>query len=78
MKGEKSIVSSTAVGQNKNTARNPGLHTASGEYAVLIVEVESNAGCVLVEVRCENPSELISQSHFLLRRCGCVPAGVVY
>lgn len=78
MKGEKSIVSSTAVGQNKYTVRNPGLHTVSGEYAVLIVEVESNVGCVLVEVRCENPSELISQSHFLPRRCSCVPAGVVY
>ncbi len=69
MEGEEVVASSTAVGQNEYTTLNPRLHIVSGECAVLILAVESNVGCVLVEVRCENPSRLISQSGFLLHSC---------
>ena len=67
MKGEEVVGSSTAVGQNEYTALNPRLHTVSGECAVLILEVESNVGCVSEEVRCENPI----RTDFTVLFCSC-------
>lgn len=76
MEDEEVIASSTAVGQNEYTALYPRLHNLSGVCAVLILEVESNVQSLLVEVRCENPSELISQSSFLLHGCSASLLGL--